>query len=107
MRVLIDECVPRRIRKYLTGHDAHTVPDMGWSGKKDKELLSLLVAGGFDVLLTVDRNIRHQHNLASLGASVIVLAATSNRLVDLIPLMPSVLTSLGSIQPGELVEING
>jgi predicted nuclease of predicted toxin-antitoxin system len=59
MRVLIDECVPRRVRTHLPGHDVHTVPEMGWAGKKDGELLGLMAGDGFEVLLTVDQNIRH------------------------------------------------
>jgi hypothetical protein len=105
MRVLIDECVPLRIRKHLTGHDAHTVPEMGWSGKKDGELLTLMSANGFEVLLTVDQNIRHQQNLAAFGVAVLVLVAISNRLADLVPLVPSALRTLATIQPGDLVEI--
>src|SRR5262245_42132232 len=100
MRALIDECVPRRIRGHLPGHDVHTVHEMGWSGKKDTELLGLMAGDGFEVLLTVDQNIRHQQNLKSIGVAVIVLVAASNRLADLVPLMPSALAALGSIQPG-------
>jgi hypothetical protein len=55
MRILLDECVPRRLRQELPAHDIRTVPEMGWSGKKNGELLQLMVGQGFDVLLTVDR----------------------------------------------------
>jgi hypothetical protein len=78
---------------------------MGWSGKKDGALLTLMAADGFEVLLTVDQNIRYQQNLATLGVGVIVLVVASNRLADLVPLMPSALSALGSIRPGDLVEI--
>jgi PIN like domain len=105
MRVLIDECVPRRIRGHLPGHDVHTVPEMGWSGKKDGELLGLMAGQGFEVLVTVDQGVKHQQNLRAAGVAVVVLVATSNRLADLVPLMPSALASLGSIQPGDVVEV--
>lgn len=75
MRVLIDECVPRRIRGHLPGHDVHTVPEMGWSGKKDKELLALMSGQGFEVLVTVDRGFPHQQNLQTIGIAAIVLIA--------------------------------
>jgi hypothetical protein len=78
---------------------------MGWSGKKNGELLQVMAGQGFEVLLTVDQSIRHQQNLQAAGIAVIVLVAPSNRLADLEPLMPSALTSLGSIQPGDAVEI--
>jgi hypothetical protein len=105
MRILLDECVPRRLRQELSGHDVHTVPEMGWSGKKNGELIHLMAGQSFGVLLTVDQNIRHQQNLQAAGVAVIVLQAKSNRLADLTPLMPMALTSLCSIKPGEIVEI--
>ena len=105
MRILLDECVPRRLRQELPGHDVHTIAEMGWSGKKNGELLRLMAAQGFEVLLTVDQSIRHQQNLQAAGIAVLVLIAVSNRLADLAPLMPSVIAAFGSIKPGEVVEI--
>ena len=78
---------------------------MGWSGQKNGALLALMVAQGFEVLLAVDQNLRHQQNLQAIGIAVIVLVAASNRLVDLVPLMPSAQVALGSISPGDVVEI--
>lgn len=105
MRVLLDECVPRRLRTHFTGHDVRTVPDMGWSGKKDGELLSLAAGAAFEVLVTVDKGIRHQQNLKVAGIAVVVLVAATNRLADLLPLVPSALAALATIQPGDVVEI--
>lgn len=105
MRLLIDECAPRRLRTHFPGHDVRTVPEMGWSGKKDGELLALMAGAGFEVLVTVDQNIRHQQNLAASGIAVIVLVAPTNRLADLVPLAPSALAALATIQPGDVVEI--
>jgi hypothetical protein len=105
MRILLDECVPRRLRRELPGHDVWTVPEMGWSGKTNGELLRLMAAQGFDVLMTVDQNLRHQQNLQAAGVAVIVLVAASNRLADLVPLMPSVRAASGSISPGVVLEI--
>jgi hypothetical protein len=105
MRILLDECVPRRLRLALPGHDVHTVPEMGWHGKKNGELLRLMVGQGFEVMLTVDRNLRHQQNLQAAGVALIVLVAASNRLADLSPFMPSVQAALGSLRPGDAIEI--
>ncbi|MBN9119485.1 MAG: DUF5615 family PIN-like protein [Planctomycetes bacterium] len=105
MRVLLDECVPRRLRNHFTGHDVRTVPEMGWSGKKNGELLSLMSGDGFEVLVTVDKGIRHQQNLQAAGVAVIVLVAATNRLADLIPRVSGALTALATIQPGDVVEI--
>ena len=45
MRILLDECVPRPLKRELLGHDVHTVPEMGWSGKRNGELLRLMLPG--------------------------------------------------------------
>jgi hypothetical protein len=63
MRLLLDECVPRPLLRDLTGHDAHHVVDLGWSSKRNGELLKLMVAEHFEALLTVDRNLPFQQNL--------------------------------------------
>ncbi len=105
MRILLDECVPRRLRLELLGHDVRTVVDMGWSGKKNGDLLRSMVGSGFEVLITVDQNLRHQQNLQAVGIALVVLVAKSSRLSDLAPLLPSVKAVLDSIGPGDVLEI--
>ncbi len=78
----------------------------GWAGKKNGELIQLLVADGFEVFLTVDQNLQYQQNLRAANVGVIVLVATTNKLTDLRPLVPSTLSALTTIQPGQLVEID-
>ena len=79
MRILLDECVPRRLRRELPGHDVRTVPEMGLSGKKNGELLKLIAGRGFEVLLTVDQNIRHQQHLQATGIAVVEIGRASCR----------------------------
>jgi hypothetical protein len=57
MRLLLDECVPRPLKRDLVGHQIHTVVELGWSSKRNGELLDLLRAEGFDAFLTVDQNL--------------------------------------------------
>jgi hypothetical protein len=78
---------------------------MGWSGKKNGELLKLMTEDGFTILLTTDQNLRYQQNLQQAGVAVIVLVAPSNRLPDLITLIPEVRNILSKIAPGEVIEI--
>jgi hypothetical protein len=105
VRILLDECVPRPIRGELPGHDVRTVPEMGWAGKKNGELLQLMVPAGFEVFLTVDQNLRFQQNIQSAGLVVVILVAPSNRLADLIPLMPQVNAALSTARAGDLIEV--
>ena len=93
MRVLLDECLPRRLKRELAGHEARTVPEMGWASKRNGELLALAV-GQFDAFVTADRNLSHQQDLSSFDIAVVVLVARSNRLDDLRPLVPRVLEIL-------------
>ena len=99
MRVLLDECLPRRLKRELVGHDAKTTPDMGWASKTNGELLALAV-GQFDVFLTVDRNLSHQQDLSSFDIAILVLVARTNRFEDLRPLMPRVLEIIATAQRG-------
>jgi hypothetical protein len=105
MRILLDECVPRPLGRELTAHDVRTVQEMGWAGKKNGELLALMAGAGLEVLLTVDQNLRHQQNLSVSGVAVVVMVAPSNRLADLVPLIPAVEAALHGIQVGDVVEV--
>ena len=104
MRILLDECLPRPLTRLMTGHDAKTVPEVGWAGKSNGELLSLM-AGAFDVFLTVDRNLTFTQNLSGLNIGVVVLHASSNRLPDLQPLVPQVLDALRAIRSGQIIHV--
>jgi len=69
MRLLLDECVPRPLKRELTGHQVSTVVEMGWSNKRNGELLTLVRAEGFDAFLTVDQNLTFQQNLQAAGVA--------------------------------------
>jgi len=79
---------------------------MGWSGKRNGELLKLMQATPFEVLLTVDKSLKRQQNVAASGVAVIIMVAVTNTVGDLAPLMPSVNAALPGIQPGDVVEID-
>jgi hypothetical protein len=93
VRVLLDECLPKRLKRELVGHDVKTAPEMGWASKRNGELLALAV-GHFDVFVTADRNLSYQQDVSAFDIAVIVLAARSNRLDDLRPVVPRLLEIL-------------
>ncbi len=107
MRILLDECAPRPLKRELADYEIRTVVEMGWAGNKNGELLRLMNQEGFTVLLTTDQNLRYQQNLQQAGVAVIVLVAPSNRLSDLVPLLPDVRNVLNTIASGEVIEIGG
>jgi hypothetical protein len=104
VKLLLDECIDRRLSRDLVGHDVQTVPQTGWAGIKNGELLTL-AEKEFDVFITVDRNLSFQQNLPKLNIAVLVLHATSNRLADLKPLAPNILTILPALKKGEAEHI--
>ncbi|MCX7789906.1 MAG: DUF5615 family PIN-like protein [Chloroflexaceae bacterium] len=104
MKVLLDECLPRKLKYDLPGHTVSTVPEMGWAGTKNSELLRL-AESAFEVFVTADQNVEYQQNLRSTMLGIVVLVAPNNRLATLRPLMPKVALALATIQPGDLVYI--
>jgi Domain of unknown function (DUF5615) len=100
VKILLDECVDRRFAKDLAGHSVNTVPQMGWATIENGELLGL-AEKEFDVFITVDRNLSFQQNLSKFDIAVLVLRAHSNRLADLKPLAPKVLSILPSLTKGK------
>src|SRR5471030_3083665 len=103
MRILLDECLPARLRRDLPGHDVQTVPRAGWAGIKNGRLLRLIAdSDGFDIFLTMDKNLPHQQQFKSLPFAIVVLRAKSNRFEDTHPLMPEVLRRLPEFQIGRV-----
>lgn len=106
MKLLLDECLPRRI-KYLFiegGHERETVQEAGFSGKENGELLRL-AEKKFDVFVTIDRNIRHQQNVTGRNIAVLIIRTVSNDLDDIRPHIPRALAALKTIRPGQFVEV--
>jgi len=106
MRLLLDECVPRKLKFAFVagGHECATAREAGFEGKTNGELLAsaeLL----FDVLITIDQNIPHQQNLRNRPIAILILCAKSNDISDLSPLIPSALEALKMISPGQIVGI--
>ena len=104
MRILLDECLPKRLTRDSVGHQTLTVPEMGWASKKNGELLAL-AEPEFDVFLTADRNLSFQQAINRLDIAVVVLVAKGNRYSDLQPLVPDLLAVLIGISPGQLIRV--
>jgi predicted nuclease of predicted toxin-antitoxin system len=106
MRLLLDECLPRKLKRQFSHHVVHTVPELGWSGLKNGELLALAEAQ-FDVFVTADQNLQFQQNLAGRKISVLVLVAGNIRLETLSALVPAAEAALATVRPGEVVSVDG
>jgi hypothetical protein len=97
--VLLDECIDWRLGRELALHEVKTARQMGWTTLKNGELLALASAQ-FDVFVTVDRNLFFQQDIVSFGIAVVVLQARTNRLADLRPFVPSLLSAIEGTSQG-------
>ena len=104
MKLLLDECIDRRLAKSLKGHAVVTVPQAGWAGLKNGQLLSL-AEKEFDVFITVDRNLSTQQDLSRHHITVLVLSAPTNRFQDLNKLVPKILANVGKINKWQTIMI--
>ena len=104
MKILIDECLPRRLVRDLFHYSVTTVPRHGWAGKDDSELIQL-AEEEFDVFITLDSNLVFQQNLEMANISVVVLRAVNSRYETLVPLIPDILEAIEKAQPGKIAII--
>src|SRR5215204_3487463 len=100
MRVLLDECLPRKLKREVQADVVRTVPEMGWAGTKNGSLLRL-VEQEFDIFLTNDQNLEHQQNLERFDLAVVLVAFT-NDIEDLRPLMPAANEAIRAIGSREI-----
>ena len=104
MKLLLDECIDRRLALEIHEHEVKTVPEMGWANLKNGRLL-IVAQDDFDVFVTVDRNLPYQQNLPKFNIVVAVLRAPTNRLIDLKPLVPELLAALPTAEPGKAIRV--
>jgi predicted nuclease of predicted toxin-antitoxin system len=88
MKILLDECIPVRLRKHLSDFEVSTVTEMGWTSLKNGKLIKIAVESGFDIMITVDKNLQHQQNLNKFELSIVVFDVLYNRIQDFVPLIP-------------------
>jgi hypothetical protein len=105
VKLLLDECVTRFVKRDLRGHEVHTVEEAGFVGLENGDLLRT-ASGTYEVLVTVDQNLPYQQNLAGLNIAILVLAAKRNSYARLQPLLPNALKALETIKPGDVIRIN-
>lgn len=104
MKVLIDECLPKKLKREVNAEFVRTVPEVGWASVQNGALLRL-AQQEFDVFLTNDQNLEHQQNLKKFDLAIVVLVAPTNDIDDLKPLMAAANESMKTIGPGNIVYI--
>ena len=88
MKILLDECVTKHLKPHLSGYQVSTVRELGWNGVKNGKLMTLCVENGFDILLTIDKNLQHQQNLEKYPVTIIILNSYSSKVEELVEFLP-------------------
>lgn len=106
MKILLDECLPRALKSNLSveGHECTTVPEAGFAGSTNGELLKLAETS-FEVFITLDKGIQYQQNLAGSKIAVLLIRAKSSRIADILPHISDCLVALRSIKPGQVIQV--
>ena len=105
MRILLDECVPRKLKYSLPDQECQTVPEAGLSGKMNGTLLNLAESAGFEIFMTMDKGLEYEQNPAGRSIAILILRAKSNRLADLPPLVPGLLRIMNQARKDEIHRI--
>jgi hypothetical protein len=103
MRVLFDQATPVPIGRFLRGHAVSTAAQEGWDQLENGELLNAAEAAGFEVLVTTDKNMRYQQNLAGRKIAIIVLG--KQQWPEVRPHVDRIVAALNAVTPGTFVEV--
>ena len=104
MRILLDENIPKKLKRAFPGYVVSTVGEMGWAGKENGELLAL-AEDVFDVMITVDKSIRYQNNFTDKKIILVTLIVKRNKIQFLLPLVPKATQAMQSAVPGQVINI--
>jgi len=103
LTLLLDENVPRPLRRFLSRYDITTVADRGWESIKNGALLNLIEAERFDIFLTGDKNFAKQQNMAGRQVALVVMSATNWPVIR--PHLPAISRALELVQPGTVITV--
>ncbi|MGA2183288.1 MAG: hypothetical protein ABSH47_09680 [Bryobacteraceae bacterium] len=104
MRIIFDQATPVPIRPYLEGHTVRTAAQQGWDKLSNGDLLTVAEETGFDLLLTTDKNMRYQQNLAARKIAIVVLG--QQQWPRLRPHIQRVIEAVNAATPGSYAEVD-
>ena len=106
MKILLDECVTKRLKKYLEGFEVFTVRELGLSGLKNGKLMAYCVENQFDMLLTIDKNIVRQQNLDKYSVTIVILNCLTSKIEELITFLPAFKSQAETFQKHQAYRID-
>jgi predicted nuclease of predicted toxin-antitoxin system len=106
MKILLDECIPRKFKHTLAEHSCQTVPEASFAGKRNGDLLDLAERAGFQIFVTLDKGIEFEQNLTGRQIAIVILVSKSNRLEDLLPLASGCAIAISAALPGRITRVS-
>ena len=103
MNVLLDEMLHVGLAKLLPGHRVRTVKQAGFTGLDNGELIRRAIAAGYSVLVTADRGLPAQRNIAVSGIAVVLVPGS--RLAEVAPLADEIDRAIGGARPGSVIHV--
>lgn len=104
MKILLDECVPFKLKAVLQGHHVYSVHMMGWSGIKNGDLIAR-ADSQFDIFITIDKNLSYQQNLTRLRMAIILIAVGNNKVETVLVKSKELLEAIAVIQKSEFYTV--
>ena len=98
MKILLDECVTKRLKKYLKEFQVFTVRELGLGGIKNGKLMAYCVENKFDILLTIDKNLMYQQNVDKYPVTIVVLNCLTSKIEELVIFLPSLKLQVDKLQ---------
>ena len=105
MKLLLDENFPQKVLLDFPEHTLLTVKKVGWKGKRNGELLEVMMNEGFDGLITLDQNLPKQQNLPKYRVKIFVLKAKNNRPSTVQPLIEKLRSAMKNLSRNQVVDI--
>ena len=98
MKILLDECITKHLKPHLSDHEVYTVSEKKWNGIKNGNLISLCIEHGFDLLLTIDKNLQFQQSIGKHPIIVVILNCYLSNIDELITFLPAFYAQLKSFE---------
>ncbi len=98
MKILLDECVTKRLKKHLDTFEVFTVRELNLGGTQNGKLMKFCVENNFDILLTIDKNLMYQQNLEKYPVTIVVINSLTSKMEELVTFLPSFKTQVDMFQ---------
>jgi len=106
MKILLDECVTKRLKAHLLEFEVFTVRELNLGGTKNGKLMTYCSENNFDILLTIDKNLMFQQNLDKYPVTIVVLNTFSSKIEEIITFLPAFKAQINSLQKSKAYTID-